>query len=322
MRQAVRHCFAGLALAAALAPASATAQILIEASERLADDRPEAWAANRATAASLMTGFGDTTPAPGTWRVAAELAQVPHFDAAQRRVGFNGNKVEDLNKAPVFGRLRVIHGLPHGFAVELGWTPPVRHRGARAEDLVAVALSKRWALGGAVALTARAFGQHGDIAGDITCPARLAGIDDFAVNPYGCQAPSRDRVSLHHHGLELGIAAGTGAWRWHAGVGALRNEAQVQVDALVYDARDRTRLVVRDTRPFFAAGVRRHLGGHWSVAAEVLHMPMSRRIGPGHPHAHEPGEEHADDRPVDGDPYTGLRVQLAWDAGGTSGRAR
>ena len=276
MRQAVRHCFAGLALAAALAPASATAQILIEASERLADDRPEAWAANRATAASLMTGFGDATPAPGTWRVAAELAQVPHLDAAQRRVGFNGNKVEDLNKAPVFGRLRVIRGLPHGFAVELGWTPPVRHRGARAEDLVAVALSKRWALGDTVALTARAFGQHGDITGDITCPARLAGIDDFAVNPYGCQAPSRDRVSLHHHGLELGIAA----------------------------------------------GVRRQLGGHWSVAAEVLHMPMSRRIGPGHPHVHEPGEEHADDRPVDGDPYTGLRVQFAWDAGGASGRTR
>ena len=36
-------------------------------------------------------------------------------------------------------------------------------------------------------------------------------------------------------------------------------------------------------------------------------------VGPGHPHEHQPGEEHVDDRPVDSDPYTGLRLQLSWD---------
>lgn len=305
----VRRALVALLLAGAF---GAQAQVLIEGRERLADDRPEAWAMNRASAASVMTAFGDATPDPWRWRLAGELAQVPHLDAGQRRVGFNGNKSEDLNKSPVFGRLRLLVGLPRGWSAELAWTPPVRHDGARAEDLFAVAMGRRWAIGGSSALTARVFGQHGRIEGDITCPARLAGIDDFAVNPYGCQAPSRDRVALNHYGLDLTATTGRGPWRWHGGLGVIRNEPQVQVDARVYDARDRTRLLARDVLPFVALGVRRRLAPGWSVAAELLHMPMSRRVGPGHPHSHEPGEEHADDRPVETDPYTGLRLQLEW----------
>lgn len=295
----------------ALVPGSARAQILIEGSERLADDRPEAWAANRATAASMMSAFGDATPAPGEFRVAVELAEIPWLDADDRRVGFNGNKEEDLNKSPVFGRLRLLVGLPRDVAAELAWTPPLHHRGAEAKDLWAAAVSKRWILPDDIALTLRAFGQHGRIDGDITCPARLAGIDSFDENPYGCQAASNDAVSLNHHGLEATFTGGD-TWRWHVGAGVIRNEAQVQVDALVYDARDRTRLVVRDTLPYFTLGLQRALGARWSVAAELLHMPMERRVGPGHPHEHGPGEEHVDERPLESDPYTGLRVQVAW----------
>jgi hypothetical protein len=302
---------AALPLLAGLACGPAGAQVLIEGSERLGDDRPEAWAMNRATAASVMTGFGEPVPAAGEWRVAADLAQVPWLDATQRRVGFDGTKEEDLNKSPVFGRVRAQLGLPHGFGAELGWTPPVRHDGARADALVAIALAKRWSPGGTLALTARVFAQHGDIVGDITCPARLAGLDDPEANRYGCRAPSRDRVSLNHHGAELTLAGG-GAWRWHVGAGLVRSEAQVQVDALVYDAHDRTRLWMRDTRPFVAAGVRHAWGRRWSVAAEVLHMPMSRRVGPGDGHGHAPGAAHDDPRPVADDAYTGLRLQLAW----------
>lgn len=301
-----------MAALAALAPGVTGAQVLIEERESLADDRPEAWAMNRASAASLMTSFGDATPAPGRWRFAAELTQVPHLDTGQRRVGFNGNKDEDLNKAPVFGRLRLLVGLPRGWSAELAWTPPIRHDGARAQDLFAAAVGHRWTVGETAALTARLFGQHGRIVGDITCPARLAGIDSFQENPYGCQAPSRDRVALNHYGFDVVLAAGRGPWRWHAGLGAVRVEPAVQVDALVYDARDRTRLVARDLLPFVTVGLRQRLSERWSVAAEVLHVPMQRRLGPGHPHEHGPGGDHADDRPVEDDAYTGLRLQLAW----------
>jgi hypothetical protein len=310
MRPCVLRFFGALLMVGA--STHACAQILIEGRERLADDRPEAWAMNRAIAASLPTAFGDATPAPGRWRLAAELSQVPHLDSGQRRVGFDGNKPEDLNKSPAFGRLRLIAGLPSGWSAELAYTPPVRHRGARAEDLFAAAIGRRWTLATTTTLTLRAFGQHGRIVGDITCPARLAGVESFALNPYGCQAPSRDRVALNHYGLDLTAAVGDGAWRWHVGLGAVRVEPEVQVDALVYDARDRTRLIARDVLPFATAGVRRVLSERWSVAAEVLHVPMSRRVGPGDQHSHGPGEGHEDTRPVREDAYTGLRLQLAW----------
>jgi hypothetical protein len=292
----------------------ARAQILIEEYERLADDRPEAWAMNHASASTLMTAFGDPAAlAPGQWRFAADFADVPHLDAEQRTVGFNGNKEEDLNKSPVAGRLRIAVGLPAGWNGEFGLVPPLEIDGARADTLLSLALAHRLWRGATTSLSARGFAQHGGIRGDITCPARLAGIDDFDVNPYGCQAPSRDRVALNHYGIELVGAWTTGAWQWHADLGLMRSEAETQVDALVYDARDRTRLVMRDTLPFVALGGRRRLAAGWSLAAELLHMPMSRRVGPGHPHEHGPGEEHDDDRPSRNDAFTGLRVQIAWD---------
>ena len=92
----------------------------------------------------------------------------------------------------------------------------------------------------------------------------------------------------------------------------MRDDGNLHVDDLKPLVGDRTRLVARDVLPFVLVGARRVLSPDWSIAAELLHMPMSRRVGPGHPHDHEPGEEHDDDRPVDNDPFTGLRMQLIW----------
>ena len=71
---------------------------------------------NYFAASSLMTSFGESPELrPGRWSVAAELGHIPRLSDAQRRVGFNGFKTEDLNKSPVFGRLRLWLGLPAGF---------------------------------------------------------------------------------------------------------------------------------------------------------------------------------------------------------------
>lgn len=270
----------------------------------------------RAVAASLMTSFGETpTLAAGQWRLSAELGHVPHLDASEQVVGFNGNKAEDLDKSPVFGRLRVAVGLPAGWVLELGATPPLEINGARAEDLVAASLGRRFWQRDPWSLSARVFGQHGRIRGDITCPARLAGVQDFGHNPYGCQAPSRDRVSLAHYGADLSLAGGRGEWRWHATLGAVRSEPEVQVDALVYDVRDRTRLLARDVLPTFAFGLRRRLGGRWSLAAELLHVPLKVRRGPGEPHVHGDHAHEPDTRPRRDEAYTGLRLQLSRDGG-------
>jgi hypothetical protein len=286
-------------LALALVAPLAQAQQVVRQDEFLAPDRPEAWAMNRAAAVSLMTPFGELPQwAPGQWDLAVDLGEVPQLDAAEQRVGFNGNKFEDLNKTPVFGRLRARLGLPGGWIAELGYTPPVTINGARPRDLVALSLGRRVFERGAFTLSGRVFGQHGTVEGDITCPAELAGVSDSELNPYGCQAASNDRISLNDYGLDLTAGWNARQWHWHGSAGVVRTELQAQVDAITFDVRDRSRLVANDTLRYAALGVRRDLGTHWSVGAELLHVPLDVRRGP--------------DASSEREPLTSVRLQLRY----------
>jgi hypothetical protein len=278
---------------------SANAQLVIEDAERLASDRPEAWAMNYVSAATFMTGFGATPAlASGAWRFAAELGHVPSLGAEQQRVGFGGEKAEDLNKSPVFGRLRAYLGLPAGWVAELGFTPPLSIDGSRTHDLFALAIGRRLIDRDSWSWSVRGFGQHGSATGDITCPEQVVGPFDPERNPYGCVAPSRDRIALNHYGLDSTIEAGTAPWRWHATLGLVRNEPEVQVDAQVFAVRDRSRLVARGVLPYLAFGFKRELGAHWSVGAELLHVRLSVRRDPAR------AEQHDD--------FTALRLRLGW----------
>lgn len=275
---------------------AACAQEIYHVDELLSSDRPETWAMNYMAASTFMTGFGESATLPaGHWAVALDLAEVPHLSAAERQVGFNGTKVEDLNKSPAFGRLRVAIGLPAGWVGELGYTPPLTIDGTHG-SLIAMAFGHRVVDRDRWLLTARAFGQHGTVHGDITCPAELAGVSDPVLNPYGCEAASHDRVDLNYYGAELAAIGGTGSWHWHAGLGLVRTELEVQLDALTYGVRDRSRLTANGWRHYLAAGVRHDFGRRWSVAAELLHVPLSVRRG---------GDS-------ENDPLTGFRLQLRY----------
>ena len=267
--------------------------------ELLASDRPEAWAMNYFAASSLMTAFGET-PAlrPGQWQAAVELGYIPRLSEEQQRVGFNAIKREDLNKSPVFGRLRMSLGLPAGWIAEFGYTPPLTIDGAHPRDLIAIAVGHRLIERGAYTLSARAFGQHGGAQGDITCPSELAGVEDIERNPYGCQAASDDHVTLNYYGIDLVSGWNAGAWHWHADVGVARTETTVQVDALTFDLHDRSRLVARDVLPYLAIGTGRDLSAHWRVGVELLHVPLTVRRGPG--------------ASPDSDPLTSLRLQVRY----------
>jgi hypothetical protein len=277
----------------------ASAQPVIRDDEHLASDRPEAWAMNYFAASSIMTAFGEG-PAlePGHWDATLELGHVPSLSDAQRRVGFNGFKTEDLNRSPVFGRLRLFVGLPAGWVAELGYTPPLSIDGARARNLVAVAVGRRVIARNGYTLSTRIFGQHGEVRGDITCPGGLAGVMDAERNPFGCQAASNDRIRLNYYGVDLTAGWSTGSWHWHGSLGAVRTEPEVQVDALTFDVRDRSRLVARDVLPFIALGASRDIDTHWSLGMEVLHVPLAVRRNPGMPREH--------------DPLTSLRLQLRY----------
>jgi hypothetical protein len=278
------------------------AQTVVGGSETLASDRPEAWAMNYLTATTFLTAFGEVPALPAwRWGIATELGHIPRLSDTQRRVGFDGTKLEDLNKSPVFGRLRFALGLPSDWVTELAYTPPVQINGARTRDLFALSIGRRLIDSGTWTLSARAFGQNGSVRGDITCPAELANVTDPARNPYGCQAASNDRMTMNYYGADLTAGWIAGTWHLHAGVGAVRTELAVQVDALTNGVRDRTRLRARDVLPYFALGVRRDLGAHWSVAAEVMHVPLEVRRSPGFP--------------LVSDPLTSVRLQLRYLSG-------
>lgn len=263
-----------------LSSTSAHAQEVVRQDELLRADRPEAWALRRSAATTLMTAFGET-PALDRWQwqLAADAGAIPRLGTDERRVGFNGEKIEDLNKSPVFARLRASVGLPAGWVGELGYTPPVAINGAKSRDLVDLAIGHRIVTRGNLTLSLRAFGQHGGVQGDITCPASLAGVSDLDRNPYGCQAPSSDRVSLNDYGIDLTAGLNSGGWHWHATAGAVRTELQAQVDALTFDVRDRSRLVANGTLQYGAIGLRRDVGRHWSIGTEVLYVPLHVRRG-------------------------------------------
>lgn len=288
----------GVAAGLLVLAGTAQAQQVIRDEEILASDRPEAWAMHYVSAASFLTAFGESPAlAPGEWDLSGELGHVPRLSEAQQRVGFGGEKAEDLNKSPVFGRVRGRVGLPAGWILELGWTPPLTIDGVRTHDLFALALGRRLLQREAWSLSARVFGQHGRATGDITCPSQVVGPFDAATNPFGCVAPSRDRIALHHYGADTTLAWG-GPWRWHATLGLVRNEPQVQVDALVFTVRDNSHLVARGMLPYLALGVSRALAPRWEGAAEVLHVPLDVRRGSA--------------AGVENDAFTSLRLQVRW----------
>lgn len=288
-----------LALVLLLPAAQAAAQAVVRNDENLDSDRPEAWAMNYFAASSLFTGTGATPAlAPGDWHLAVDLAQVPRLDERQQTIGFDGLKREDLNRSPVFGRARAWIGLPAGWVGEVGYTPPLRLHDTQPRHFVALALSRRLVERGHYALSARLFGQHGAVEGDITCPARLAGVDDPARNPYGCQAPSRDVASLNDYGVGLTSSWSARGWQAYLETTLLRTETQVQLDALSFDARDRSRLVAHDALATVAAGVRRDLGAHFDWGAEVLFVPLRVRRGA--------------DAPSERDDFVGVRLQLRY----------
>ncbi len=295
MCRSIRLLLSALFLASQAAPA----QTVIEENQSLASDTPEAWAMRYMAGTSLMTSFGDTSPlAPWRWNVAFDLGSIPRLSDAQQRAGFGGTKSEDLNKSPVIGRLRLALSLPFDAVAELGYTPPLEIAGARARNVFALAIGRRMFDNDGFTISMRLLGQVGKVQGDITCPARLAGVTDPLQNPYACRAPSEDTFTANYYGIDATAGWNAGEWTWYAGAGVARTRLAVQVDALVAATRDRSRLTSDGSLPWLTIGVRHDLDPRWSLAAELLHVPLDVRRPPDFARA--------------SDPLTSVRVQLRY----------
>jgi hypothetical protein len=185
-----------------------------------------------------------------------ELGWIPALGKREERVGFNGTKEEDLNKAPIFARPRLTVGLPWSAALTLAYVPPIRLFGVK-PNLFAFALErpvydiKPWTVG------LRAYGQIGEVEGAFTCPKEAArSRPGSALNPLGCEGESSDTATQRYGGLEL-----TGSYRLeqprgltpYVAVAGNFLDTMFHVDAVEFGVRDRTRLLA-DTWTFSASG--------------------------------------------------------------------
>lgn len=274
---------AGVAAALlALAAAGTTAQtgpppaIILDEVDRMDFDRPESWALKYFASVSMMTGMGVPKPIDyGAIELGLEGGWIPSLSEDQRRVGFVGNKVEDINRNSVYGRLRATFGLPNDFSVTLGYSPPVRTSGVEAQLFnLAVARpvfeTNSWRLG------LRLHGQKGDVEGDFTCPSDIAGIDDPNLNPEDCAEGSSDEVSLDYVGLELSAAPKIWGERWepYLAVSANYMDLAFQVDARYSIFVDRTLLLTDGWTWSLAGGVGYRWTDKLGVTGELFYTPL------------------------------------------------
>lgn len=268
-----------LALGAAAPAAGGSDRLVVADTERLAFDRPEAWAMKYYASLTLPTGMGvPEERGAGQVDLALESGSVPQLSADERRVGFGGSKVEDVNKTRLFGRLRGVVGLGRGLALELAYTPPVRVGGAR-PDILALALGRPFALSSSLRLGVRAFGQVGAVTADVTCSAReVAAGDDPSRNPFECVRPSRDESRQKIAGLELVAGYGGAARvRPYAGVALSYLDLGFRVDA-VYSrgvVEDHTLQLTSGATVSASAGLSWEVSRRVRVTAELFHSWLS-----------------------------------------------
>lgn len=267
-----------LTLLAVTAVSPATAQTVVEGTSTIDFDRPESWAMKYFARVTMPGTFGAPEPlAAGELDLALEYGQVPSLSASERRVGFNGTKIEDLNKAPYFVRPVVRLGVGKKVALAASYLPPVEWNGAEANVLTLtlarpLLASERWRLG------LRLRGQLGQIDGDFTCSEQtVAAGADPAGNPLGCEEVSSDEYRVESLGLEFAASWSPGEqdrWRPYASLSLDHSDLEFRVDARYSGIVDRTRLVTDGETWAASAGISYRASARWELAGELHYAPL------------------------------------------------
>ena len=275
MKTLGRSVFAlGIAFAGA-SVAPARAQSVVAETETLDFDRPESWGMKYYASLALLTSMGvPEKRAAGSVELGFEGSLVPQLSDEERRIGFNGSKLEDVNKTPFFGRIRGSVGLGKGLLFELGYTPPVEVGGAK-PHILALALGRPFELSPTWRLGVRGHGQIATIEADITCSAdEVAAGDDIQRNPFQCVEPSQDESRQKVIGLEL-VAGYDGDSRLkpYVGVGLSYMDLEFQVGALYADGlvEDHNLQLTSGTTVSATAGVSVEASERFRLTAELFY---------------------------------------------------
>ena len=268
MRHIVLVALLGVALGLVSA-GLALAQIVIDGREAIDFDRPEAWAMKYFASVSIPSSFGSPEPSTaGEFDVALEYVQIPSLSEDERRVGFGGTKLEDLNKVPSVIRPVARVGLGKKFTLSASYIPPVERNGAEA-SIFALALGRPIHEGRSWRLGLRLHAQTGTVEGDFTCSEQtVAAGNDPEGNPFACEAVSEEEYDLQSIGLELSAAWELGEearWEPLVAVSYNRMDLEFQVNARYASLIDRTRLVTDGQTLYALAGI-----GYRRISREVF----------------------------------------------------
>jgi hypothetical protein len=245
--------------------------------ETLNFNRPEAWALKYFASATLFAGL-ETPRTRNPWSVSfgVEVGWLTPVSPANRFVGFNGTKQEDLNKAPIFLRPRVSLALPGRFTLLVAGDPPIHSFGITPR-LFALALERPvyerepWTLG------VRGYGQVGNVQGAYACPSSvLAFAPGSAQNVYGCNAESHDTARLRFVGGEFSVAHGRAGSRWspHAAFGVNYMSLGFHVDALEFGEPDHTQYASTGVTVSGSAGITYALTHRLNASLDGFYTPL------------------------------------------------
>ncbi|RPI23839.1 MAG: hypothetical protein EHM61_18750 [Acidobacteria bacterium] len=251
-------------------------QQVLDYDERVAKDRPEFWAMKLVGSELLMTPMGPPRRTEtGQIELGLEAGWLPSLSPEQRLIGFNGTKEENVNRTPLFARPRVYLGLPHDVSLTVGYVPPVRIGGIRPNILTLsaarpVITSPVWRLG------VRAHGLLGNLRGDITCDSDTvsAGLDPIR-NPYLCEAPSNDTMTIRAGGFEISNAfAVSRSIEPYVTVGLNYFDTKFRTDARYSGIIDRSRLLGAGPAFALGGGLSYRLSQKIRFAGEIFYTPL------------------------------------------------
>lgn len=259
-----------------LVAAPAGAQEVFDPVQSLDFDRPESWAMKYFASVTHLTGLrAPRTLEPGEVELGFEAMWVPQLSEAERTVGFEGTKTEDLNRTEIFGRPRLSVGLPRGFVLGLSYVPPIEVFDIE-PHLFAADVSRVVASGPSWSTDLRLYGQWSEIEGDFTCSEQdVAGGDDPVRNPFGCEQPSNDQHTIRALGLQ-----GTFGWREgrrvepYAGLAVTYLDMKFQIDARYSGIIDRTLQRTEGATVAVTAGLDYALSERLRLSAEAYYSPL------------------------------------------------
>ena len=232
---------------------------------------------------SAPIAFGiDAAPmtlAPGSIRVSVEVEPMPtpNDQIEQTHVCFT-SKGENTRLSPIFGRPRIMIGLPAGFIFEGSYVPPIQLYDAK-PHLGSFALSRAQRVssvgGGSLTLLLRAHGTVGQVQGPITCPRKGLQTDDPNAPCFGTN-PSKDTFHPYMIGGEGTFSLTTRDRRWAfwagGGVNWLKPRFQVGfTDGAGFT--DSTRVEINLTRGVVFGGVTAHVTRVFDLSAQVYSQP-------------------------------------------------